>query len=110
MTTGPRSPSHCPAARRASRAAAGLAITKEMDGMTTARSSTTHEDTAAQASLEQAESWLTPERDGNRAAPIRGLPSTATIVGHPIHPMMIPYPIAFLTAVLATDAAARATR
>lgn len=40
----------------------------------------------------------------------KGLPSTAAIAGHPIHPMMIPYPIAFLTAALATDLAARATR
>src|SRR3954451_14779114 len=73
----------------------------------TTRSSATDGNTTARAALEQAESWLTPERDGNRAAPIRGLPSTAAIVGHPIHPMMIPYPIAFLTAVLATDVAAR---
>jgi uncharacterized membrane protein len=49
-----------------------------------------------------------PER-GGRARPIRGLPSTAAIVGHPIHPMLIPFPITFLTAALATDVAARAT-
>jgi len=41
---------------------------------------------------------------------IGGLPSTAAIFGHPIHPMIVPYPIAFLTAALATDLAARATR
>jgi uncharacterized membrane protein len=76
----------------------------------TTESSATDGNTTARAALEQAESWLTPERDGNRAAPVRGLPSTAAIVGHPIHPMMIPYPIAFLTAVLATDVASRATR
>ena len=40
----------------------------------------------------------------------RGLPSTAAIFGHPIHPMIVPYPISFLTAALATDVAARATR
>ncbi|WFT79135.1 DUF2231 domain-containing protein [Methylobacterium sp. CB376] len=55
-------------------------------------------------------SQLTPERDGDRANPTRGLPSTAAIVGHPVHPMMIPFPIAFLTSALLTDIAARATR
>ncbi|CAA9537458.1 MAG: hypothetical protein AVDCRST_MAG91-3515 [uncultured Sphingomonadaceae bacterium] len=42
-------------------------------------------------------------------SPIRGLPSTAAVAGHPIHPMIIPYPIAFLTSALATDIAARRT-
>jgi uncharacterized membrane protein len=50
-----------------------------------------------------------PEQ-GSRARPVRGLPSTAAIVGHPIHPMLIPFPITFLTAALATDVAARATK
>ena len=50
-----------------------------------------------------------PEQ-GNRARPVRGLPSTAAVVGHPIHPMLIPFPITFLTAALATDVAARATK
>src|SRR3954452_14097257 len=76
----------------------------------TTESSGTVGTTTSRAALEQAESWLTPERDGNRAAPDRGLPRTAAIVGHPIHPMMIPHPIAFLNAVVATDLAARATR
>jgi uncharacterized membrane protein len=48
-------------------------------------------------------------KQGSRARPVRGLPSTAAIVGHPIHPMLIPYPITFLTAALATDVAARVT-
>ena len=43
------------------------------------------------------------------SAPTRGLPSTAAIFGHPIHPAIVPYPIAFLTTALATDLAARAT-
>ena len=47
--------------------------------------------------------------DGDRANPTRGLPSTAAIGGHPIHPMIIPYPVAFLTGALATDVAARRT-
>jgi uncharacterized membrane protein len=29
--------------------------------------------------------------------------STAKIAGHPIHPMLIPFPVAFLVAALATD-------
>ncbi|MDX1584986.1 MAG: DUF2231 domain-containing protein [Thermoanaerobaculia bacterium] len=33
----------------------------------------------------------------------RGVPATAAIKGHPIHPMLIPYPIAFLSAVVLTD-------
>ncbi|MBK8905236.1 MAG: DUF2231 domain-containing protein [Anaerolineaceae bacterium] len=32
-----------------------------------------------------------------------GIKSTAAIVGHPIHPMLIPFPIAFLTGALVTD-------
>ena len=40
---------------------------------------------------------------------MRGLPSTAAVMGHPIHPMLIPFPITFLTAALATDVAARTT-
>ncbi len=43
-------------------------------------------------------------------ATTRGMPSTAAIFGHPIHPMLIPYPVAFLTAALGTDLAAQATR
>lgn len=39
--------------------------------------------------------------------PMRGLPSTAAVAGHPIHPMVIPYPVAFLTSALLTDIAAR---
>lgn len=35
--------------------------------------------------------------------------STAHIFGHPIHPMLIPYPFALLTGAVAFDAAARAT-
>jgi uncharacterized membrane protein len=31
--------------------------------------------------------------------------STASIAGHPLHPMIIPFPVAFLTAALATDIA-----
>ncbi len=46
---------------------------------------------------------------GDRQSPTRGLPSTAAIAGHPIHPMMIPYPVAFLTSAVATDVAARRT-
>ena len=42
-------------------------------------------------------------------SPVRGLPSTAAIFGHPIHPMLIPYPVAFLTTALATDIAAERT-
>lgn len=32
-------------------------------------------------------------------------PSTAAVSGHPIHPMLIPFPIAFLIGALATDLA-----
>ena len=39
-----------------------------------------------------------------------GVPSTAAIGGHPIHPMLIPFPLAFLSATLATDLAYRRTR
>jgi uncharacterized membrane protein len=36
--------------------------------------------------------------------------STASIAGHPIHPMLIPFPIAFFTATLACDVAYWVTR
>ena len=45
----------------------------------------------------------------DRERPARGLPSTAAIAGHPIHPMIIPYPVAFLTSAVASDIAARRT-
>lgn len=32
-----------------------------------------------------------------------GVPSTVAIAGHPLHPLIVTFPIAFLTAVLATD-------
>jgi uncharacterized membrane protein len=35
----------------------------------------------------------------------RGIPSTATIFGHPIHPMLVVFPIGFLVGALATDLA-----
>ena len=35
----------------------------------------------------------------------RGVPSNAVIAGHPIHPMLIPFPIAFLIGALVTDLA-----
>ncbi|PSB23050.1 hypothetical protein C7B76_01275 [filamentous cyanobacterium CCP2] len=34
-----------------------------------------------------------------------GVPSTVAIAGHPLHPLIVTFPIAFLTAVLATDLA-----
>jgi len=33
----------------------------------------------------------------------KGVRSTASIAGHPIHPMLVPFPIAFLVGVLASD-------
>jgi uncharacterized membrane protein len=39
----------------------------------------------------------------------RGVRSTASINGHPIHPMLVPFPIAFLVGALATDLAAMGT-
>ncbi len=39
-----------------------------------------------------------------------GIPSRANIFGHPIHPTLIPYPLTYLTSVLATDIAYRRTR
>jgi uncharacterized membrane protein len=35
----------------------------------------------------------------------RGIRSTASIGGHPVHPMLVPFPIAFLVGTLATDLA-----
>ena len=36
---------------------------------------------------------------------IGGIDSTATVGGHPLHPMLVPFPIAFLVATLACDLA-----
>lgn len=38
------------------------------------------------------------------------IPSTAAIAGHPIHPMLVPFPIAYLVGALATDLAYIATK
>lgn len=35
----------------------------------------------------------------------RGIPSTAAIADHPVHPMLIPFPIAFLVGAFAADLA-----
>lgn len=34
---------------------------------------------------------------------IRGVHSTASILGHPIHPMLVPFPIAFLVGMFVSD-------
>ncbi|HEX9950588.1 MAG TPA: DUF2231 domain-containing protein [Rubricoccaceae bacterium] len=39
--------------------------------------------------------------------PARGVQGAATIGRHPLHPMLIPFPIALLTAALGTDVAGR---
>lgn len=39
-----------------------------------------------------------------------GTPSTAAVRGHPIHPMLVPFPIALLSSALVTDLAYWATR
>src|SRR5437868_12257474 len=51
-----------------------------------------------------------PEYDIARVRPAAALPprnphSTAQIAGHPIHPMLIPFPIAFFVATFACDIA-----
>lgn len=51
---------------------------------------------------------LSPQT-GDRSRPTRGLPSTAAVAGHPIHPMIIPYPVATLTGVVVTDLIGRST-
>jgi uncharacterized membrane protein len=40
---------------------------------------------------------------GKHAHPHDAIPSTASIGGHPIHPMLIPFPIAFLSGAVVTD-------
>src|SRR4051812_39823456 len=39
----------------------------------------------------------------------RGVRSRASIMGHPLHPMIVPFPIAFLVGTLATDLVFRST-
>lgn len=43
------------------------------------------------------------EKDKKKLEPHGPIASTATILGHPIHPMVIPFPIAFLTGAIVTD-------
>jgi uncharacterized membrane protein len=38
-------------------------------------------------------------------ADLRGIATTARLAGHPLHPMLVPFPIAFLVATLVTDIA-----
>lgn len=47
---------------------------------------------------------------GDHERPLRGVPSTAAIAGHPIHPMLVPYPVAFLTGAIGSDLMARNTQ
>lgn len=42
--------------------------------------------------------------------PIEGVPSTAAIAGHPLHPMLVPVPIGLFVAALASDLAYAASR
>jgi uncharacterized membrane protein len=46
---------------------------------------------------------LRPYQTEQRIESASVIPSAATIAGHPIHPMLIPFPIAFLSGVLVTD-------
>jgi len=41
---------------------------------------------------------------------LRGIATTAKLAGHPLHPMLIPFPIALLVAALACDVAYWSTR
>ena len=47
---------------------------------------------------------MLPDQAG-RTRRVEGVHSTAAVGGHPIHPMIIPFPVAFLTGALATDVA-----
>jgi uncharacterized membrane protein len=48
--------------------------------------------------------------DDGRVRRVEGVRSTAALGGHPVHPMLVPFPLAFLTAVLGTDLAYMRTR
>lgn len=52
---------------------------------------------------------MLPDQAG-RTRRVEGVHSTAAVGGHPIHPMIIPFPVTFLTATLATDVAYVRTR
>jgi uncharacterized membrane protein len=41
---------------------------------------------------------------------LRGIATSAKLVGHPLHPMLVPFPIAFLVATFACDLAYWSTR
>jgi FtsP/CotA-like multicopper oxidase with cupredoxin domain/uncharacterized membrane protein len=47
--------------------------------------------------------------DGRELEHTRGVPATAAISGHPLHPALIPFPIAFLVGALGTDLGVWAT-
>ncbi|HEY0524358.1 MAG TPA: DUF2231 domain-containing protein [Stellaceae bacterium] len=49
-----------------------------------------------------------PARD-QREEPLRGVASNAAVFGHPIHPVLIPFPVASLIGALGTDIAYRRT-
>ncbi|HEV7369106.1 DUF2231 domain-containing protein [Arenibaculum sp.] len=48
--------------------------------------------------------------DDGQVRQVEGVRSTAALGGHPIHPMLVPFPMAFLTAALGTDIAYLRTR
>ncbi|HYC01871.1 MAG TPA: DUF2231 domain-containing protein [Azospirillaceae bacterium] len=50
-----------------------------------------------------------PRRGGDPDR-LEGIPSRAAILGHPIHPILIPYPVAYLSTVAMTDLAYWRTR
>jgi uncharacterized membrane protein len=60
----------------------------------------------------QAETYFVNDKDATplSADPMPGIPSKAAIMGHPIHPILVTLPVAFLTTALATDLAERSTK
>jgi uncharacterized membrane protein len=47
---------------------------------------------------------MLPDHD-ERSREVEGIPSTATLGGHPIHPVLVPFPLVFLSTVACTDLA-----
>lgn len=47
---------------------------------------------------------MPPDHD-ERSREVQGIPSTAALGNHPLHPMVIPFPLAFLSTVACTDLA-----
>jgi uncharacterized membrane protein len=62
-----------------------------------------HENEGAHSREHASQGELQPETSHLAKAHTQGVPSKAAIAGHPLHPLLVPFPVAFLVGALLTD-------